>query len=101
MDLAEICQMEYPWWVSKMLLVQVQIAIVGADIQEVLGSAVALKILFGLELYIGCLITACTTFSFLFILRYGVRAMEVIHELYLPYWPLTSQPFPYALLSIA
>eukprot|EP00658_Telonema_sp_P-2_P059979 TRINITY_DN49030_c0_g2_i3.p1 TRINITY_DN49030_c0_g2~~TRINITY_DN49030_c0_g2_i3.p1 ORF type:complete len:577 (-),score=105.30 TRINITY_DN49030_c0_g2_i3:191-1921(-) len=76
MDLAQICYKEYPRWVRIMLFVQVEIAIIGADIQEVLGSAVALKILFGVSLPYGCLITAASTFSFLFILKFGVRWLE-------------------------
>lgn len=76
MDLAEVCRREYPTWVRWMLFLQVELAIIGADIQEVLGSAVALRILFGVSLPIGCLITAGSTFSFLFILKFGVRWLE-------------------------
>ena len=76
MDLAQICRKEFPPWISVMLFIQIQIAIVGADIQEVLGSAVAFKILTGMSLPWGCAVTALTTFSFLFVLRYGVRWLE-------------------------
>lgn len=76
MDLAQICRKEYPRWVRIMLFLQVQLAIIGADIQEVLGSAVALRILTGMSLPMGCLVTAASTFSFLFVLKFGVRWLE-------------------------
>ena len=42
-----------------------EIAVIGADIQEVVGSAVALQLLFGLPVWAGCLITGIDTFTFL------------------------------------
>jgi Mn2+/Fe2+ NRAMP family transporter len=53
-----------------------EIAIIGCDIQEVLGSAIALKIICGIPLYAGALITMADTFTFLFIHIYGVRKLE-------------------------
>lgn len=51
-------------------------AIIGSDIQEVLGSAVALNIFCGLEIWIGVLVTIIDSFLFLFIHYQGVRALE-------------------------
>ena len=38
-----------------------EIAIIGSDIQEVLGSAIGLQILFGIPLWVGCLLTGTLT----------------------------------------
>lgn len=51
-------------------------AIIGSDIQEVLGSATALNILFGLPTWAGVLITIFDSFIFLFIHYFGVRKLE-------------------------
>lgn len=51
-------------------------AIIGSDIQEVIGSATALYILFGLPLWIGALVTIFDSFLFLFIHYFGVRKLE-------------------------
>jgi NRAMP (natural resistance-associated macrophage protein)-like metal ion transporter len=53
-----------------------EFAIIGSDIQEVLGSATALNILFGLPIWCGALITILDSFLFLFIHYYGVRKLE-------------------------
>jgi natural resistance-associated macrophage protein len=75
-DLAEVCREEMPRWACLLLFAQMELAIIGTDIQEVLGSAIAIKILFGVPLWGGCLITAVSTFAFLAIQRYGVRLLE-------------------------
>ena len=53
-----------------------ELAIIGSDIQEVLGSATALNILFGLEIWIGVLVTIFDSLLFLFIHYFGVRKLE-------------------------
>jgi len=53
-----------------------EMAIIGSDIQEVVGSATALWILFGCPLWIGALITIFDSFIFLFIHYFGVRKLE-------------------------
>ena len=61
-----------------MLYVMMELAIVGSDIQEVLGSAIGLNILFGLDLWLGCLITGADTFTFLAVHHLGVRKLEAL-----------------------
>jgi len=39
-----------------------ELAIIGSDIQEVVGSAIAFRLLFGWPLYVGCLITGHESF---------------------------------------
>ncbi|DBA00250.1 TPA: hypothetical protein N0F65_007894 [Lagenidium giganteum] len=63
--LAQWCRAEYPPVVSKALWVMAEVAIVGSDIQEVLGSAIAFNLLFGLPLWVGCCLTGLDTFTFL------------------------------------
>lgn len=58
--LAEICRDEYPNWAALMLWFMAELALVAADIQEVIGSAIAIKILSNgaLPLWAGVVITA-------------------------------------------
>jgi natural resistance-associated macrophage protein 2 len=53
-----------------------EIAIIGSDIQEVIGTAIAFKILFGFPIWLGSIITILDTFTFLFIHACGVRKLE-------------------------
>lgn len=58
--LAELCREEYPRWASVALWAMAEMALIGADIQEVIGSAIAIKILSGgvVPLWLGVIITA-------------------------------------------
>ncbi|CAL5332503.1 unnamed protein product [Camellia sinensis] len=77
--LAELCREEYPYWARMLLWLTTEVALIGADIQEVIGSAIAIKILSNgfFPLWAGVLITACDCFLFLFLENYGVRKLEV------------------------
>ena len=59
------------------LWIMCEIAIIGSDIQEVLGSAIALQILFGIPIWAGVLITIVDTILILFMQVFGVRKIEV------------------------
>lgn len=74
--LAEMCRLVYPRWASTLLWMMTEIAIVGSDVQEVLGSAMAFQILFGLPLWAGCLVTAFDTCTFLTLHTFGIRKLE-------------------------
>ncbi|KAK3411989.1 metal transporter Nramp3 [Eucalyptus grandis] len=76
--LAELCRDEYPPWASMVLWVMAELALIGADIQEVIGSAIAIKILSNgvLPLWAGVVITAADCFIFLLLENYGVRKLE-------------------------
>ncbi|KAL5556855.1 hypothetical protein UlMin_039091 [Ulmus minor] len=78
--LAELCREEYPKWASIVLWIMAEFALIGADIQEVIGSAIALKILTNgiLPLWAGVIITALDCFIFLFLENYGVRKLEAV-----------------------
>ncbi|KAF4375086.1 hypothetical protein CsatB_024235 [Cannabis sativa] len=78
--LSELCREEYPRWASLVLWVMAELALIGADIQEVIGSAIAIKILSNgyLPLWAGVIITASDCFIFLFLENYGVRKLEAV-----------------------
>ncbi|XP_031110215.1 metal transporter Nramp3-like [Ipomoea triloba] len=78
--LAELCRDEYPKWARMLLWVMAELALIGADIQEVIGSAIAIKILSNgfLPLWAGVVITALDCFIFLFLENYGVRKLEAL-----------------------
>lgn len=79
-DLAELCREEYPFWTRIVLWLMTEVAIIGADIQEVIGSAIALRILsLGyIPLWAGVLITGVDGFIFLFLENFGVRKLEAL-----------------------
>ncbi|XP_010444665.1 PREDICTED: metal transporter Nramp4 [Camelina sativa] len=78
--LAELCREEYPTWARMVLWIMAEIALIGADIQEVIGSAIAIKILSNglVPLWAGVVITALDCFIFLFLENYGIRKLEAV-----------------------
>ncbi|XP_039139457.1 metal transporter Nramp2-like [Dioscorea cayenensis subsp. rotundata] len=78
--LAELCREEYEGWSHVALWIMAELALIGADIQEVIGSAIAIKILSNgaLPLWAGVIITASDCFIFLFLENYGVRKLEAV-----------------------
>ncbi|KAK1580912.1 hypothetical protein Q3G72_001302 [Acer saccharum] len=78
--LAELCREEYPNWARLVLWFMAEVALIGADIQEVIGSAIAIQILSNgvLPLWAGVVITASDCFIFLFLENYGVRKLEAV-----------------------
>lgn len=53
-----------------------EISIIASDVQAVITSAVALKILFGLPLWMGCILTAFDALTFLSLHLLGIRSLE-------------------------
>ncbi|CAL4943183.1 unnamed protein product [Urochloa decumbens] len=78
--LAELCRDEYPDWARRALWLMAEVALVSADIQEVIGSAIAIKILSHgwLPIWAGVVITALDCFIFLSLENYGVRKLEAL-----------------------
>ncbi|KAL1804191.1 hypothetical protein ACET3Z_032838 [Daucus carota] len=78
--MAEICRDEYPRWASFLLWCMAELALISADIQEVIGSAIAINILSNglVPLWAGVIITASDCFLFLFLENYGVRKLEAV-----------------------
>jgi len=77
-DLAQICHEEYPPAVNIPLYILAEIAITACDLAEVLGSAIALQLLFGLPLMYGVLLTALDTFLLLLLSQVGIRKLESV-----------------------
>src|ERR1700741_5241651 len=75
-DLAQACRDHYSHRTSMVLWVLCEIAIAACDLAEVLGSAVALKLLFGLPLLAGVLITALDVLIVLALQGRGFRLIE-------------------------
>ena len=67
--LAELCREEYPGWVGYVLWVMAELALIGADIQEVIGSAIAIQILSNgyFPIWAGVLITASDWYLLFFL----------------------------------
>ncbi|ERN03704.1 metal transporter Nramp5 [Amborella trichopoda] len=76
--LAEHCKQEYPKFVNYCLWILAEVAVIAADIPEVIGTAFALNILFHIPLWVGVLITGLSTLLLLGLQRYGVRKLELL-----------------------
>ncbi|MBB4086305.1 Nramp family divalent metal transporter [Sphingomonas carotinifaciens] len=76
LDLAQACRAQYSSATSRVLWLLCEIAIIACDLAEVLGTAIALKLLFGLPLTWGVLITALDVFVILALQRFGFRKLE-------------------------
>jgi manganese transport protein len=75
-DLAQACCDFYPRWSRWPNWIACEIAIAACDLAEVLGSAVALKLLFGIPLLLAVVITAFDVLVLLTLQRFGIRKIE-------------------------
>ncbi|GLV38284.1 Malvolio [Carabus blaptoides fortunei] len=83
LHLAEMCYRQYRKLPRLVLWIMVEIAIIGSDMQEVIGTAIALYLLSSkaIPLWAGVLITVIDTFTFLFLDKYGLRKLELFFGL--------------------
>ncbi|MCX6779757.1 MAG: Nramp family divalent metal transporter [Candidatus Magasanikbacteria bacterium] len=77
-DLAQICREHFGKKVSFFLWVMAEIMIIACDLAEVIGSAIALNLLFKIPLAIGVLITAGDVFILLLLQNKGFRYLEAL-----------------------
>ncbi|EPY75149.1 natural resistance-associated macrophage protein 2 [Camelus ferus] len=79
LHLAEVCHRQYPKVPRIILWLMVELAIIGSDMQEVIGSAIAINLLSvgRIPLWGGVLITIADTFVFLFLDKYGCRTPQI------------------------
>ncbi|MEZ4668487.1 MAG: Nramp family divalent metal transporter [Anaerolineae bacterium] len=77
-DLAQACRDHYSRPVVIGLWVLTEIAIAATDLAEVIGSAIALNLLFGIPVVVGVLITAADVIVVLFLQHKGFRYVEVL-----------------------
>ncbi|XP_050781248.1 natural resistance-associated macrophage protein 2 isoform X1 [Gopherus flavomarginatus] len=78
LHLAEVCNRQYQKVPRIILWLMIELAIIGSDMQEVIGSAIAINLLSAgkVPLWGGVLITIADTFMFLFLDKYGLRKLE-------------------------
>ncbi|KAG4147705.1 hypothetical protein ERO13_D05G239300v2 [Gossypium hirsutum] len=76
--LSELCKAEYPKLIKYCLWLLAEIAVIAADIPEVIGTAFALNILFNIPVWVGVLCTGLSTLLLLGLQRYGVRKLEML-----------------------
>jgi len=77
-DLAQACREHYSRRTGIVLWVLCEIAIAACDLAEVLGSAIALKLLFGLPLLAGVLLTGLDVLLVLALQGRGFRVLETL-----------------------
>jgi manganese transport protein len=77
-DLAQACRDWYPRWTRWPNWLLCEVAIGACDLAEVLGSAVALNLLFHIPLFWAVLITAADVFLLLALQRFGIRTIEAV-----------------------
>jgi manganese transport protein len=77
-DLAQACRDHYPTPVVWFLWILCELAIAACDLAEVVGSAIALQLLFGIPLVWGCVITALDVMIVLFLQNRGFRYLEAV-----------------------
>lgn len=75
-DLAQANRETYPRLLNYILYGLAEIAIAATDLAEIIGMAIGIKLLTGLPLIWGVLITILDTFLFLLLQRLGMRKME-------------------------
>ena len=76
MDLAQACRASYSRPVNLTLWALCELAIVACDLAEVIGTAIALQLLFDIPLVLGIVITAVDVLLILALQRYGFRKLE-------------------------
>src|SRR3989338_2155426 len=77
-DLAQACRDHYSKPVSYFLWFLCEIAIAACDLAEVIGSAIALNLLFNIPLVTGVILTASDVMIILFLQHKGFRILEAI-----------------------
>jgi len=77
-DLAQACRYWYPRWTRYPNWIFCEIAIGACDLAEVLGSAVAINLLFHVPILWAVIITACDVFVLLALQRFGMRLIEAV-----------------------
>jgi len=77
-DLAQVCRERYSRRTTLALWVICEIAISACDLAEVIGSAIALNLLFHIPLLIGVCLTALDVLAILYLQHRGFRYLEAL-----------------------
>ncbi len=75
-DLAQACHDHFPPTIRKILWILAEVAITACDLAEVIGSAIALNLLFSIPVLLGVIITAFDTLLLLLLQNKGLRYLE-------------------------
>ncbi len=75
-DLAQFSRSYYNRKINFILWILAEIAIAATDLAEVLGMAIGLNLLFGIDLSVGVIISLFDTVLLMFLLRKGIRQLE-------------------------
>lgn len=78
LDLARACRQRYRPSVNRALWLMAELAIIATDLAEVLGSALALHLLFGISLLVGIAVTAFDMLLVVGLQGRGFRQVEAI-----------------------
>ena len=77
-DLAQACRDHYSKPAGIALWILCEIAIAACDLAEIIGSAVAIKLLFGMPIWMGVLLTAADVLAILLLQYRGFRFIEAV-----------------------
>lgn len=77
-DLAQCCYDWYPKWTRVPNWLMAEVAIIACDLAEVLGSAVALNLMFHIPIFWAVIITGADVLLLLALQRFGMRTIEAI-----------------------
>ena len=75
-DLAQACHDHFPPIIRNILWILAEVAITACDLAEVIGSAIALNLLFHIPILLGVVITAFDTLLLLLLQNKGLRYLE-------------------------
>ena len=77
-DLAQLCREHSPRWAIVPFGLASEVAIVGCDVAEVVGSAVALQLLLEVPLWAGVLLSTLMTLALFLVGRRGRHRLEIV-----------------------
>lgn len=78
MDLAQATAQHAPKWLRYSLWVILELALMATDLAEVLGSAIALNLLFKIPIMVAILLTVLDVFLLLLLMKFGFKKIEAI-----------------------
>lgn len=77
-DLAQLCRRRYSPRTTWGLWIMAELAVIATDLAELIGSAIALHLLFGIPMVAGILITVFDVFLLLMLQQKGFRLIEAV-----------------------
>jgi manganese transport protein len=77
-DLAQLCRERFPAPAAMALWALAEIAICATDLAELIGTAIALQLLFGIPLLLGVVLTALDALLILWLQNKGMRLLEAL-----------------------